>query len=152
VAARRSWPAPGITEKTGQLRDYADVIDLLVQQGSIEFRVASDSMSPALKPGDVVRLSSIPDRLDAGTLVAVRQNRGLVCHRFVREYRDAAMRGWVVTRGDRSSSEDDPVPADAVVGVVHTIIRPSPLSRLAWSLRSSAGAWVVRLGRRGWQR
>lgn len=77
--------------------------------------VAGASMSPTLRPGDVifVRPGPLPDPLQ-GTLVTFLTDYGPVTHRAV----DLAPGGRIVTKGDHSRQLDAAIPLSRIVGIV----------------------------------
>lgn len=77
--------------------------------------ITSGSMTPSLRPGDIL-LAGRPAgaRLDAGTVVVFRSGARLVTHRVVARRPDGAY----TTRGDANRTPDpEPVRPDQIVGV-----------------------------------
>jgi len=101
-------------------------------------------MVPSLRPGDLVRLRPVFDRLAAGDLVAMRLGDRIICHRVTRCYPDEDGRQWVVTKGDRSAAEDFPSSAALIVGRVTEVIRPPVWNRLMWRTRGFLCALLAR--------
>lgn len=131
------------------IAEYPAAIPPLLKQGKIRFRITSNSMRPALKPGDLVE---IKDRkrgqvtqshgcsdLSPFPVLVVKRNGALICHRLARMFTDETGRRCVVTRAEKAKSEDPPVPIEDVVGEVTRVLRPRLFHRLAWRLRRFAG-------------
>ncbi len=136
--------ARAVVVRRRRFSDYLAVADLLLQQGKYRFRVYSDSMVPALRPGAILRLDPVrPEQLAFGDLVATRLGDTLVCHRLMRWYGDPNGVRWVVTKGDRSSDEDFPVRAEMVIGRVASVMHP-PLWRLLLWRAKRRGARLLR--------
>ena len=113
--------------------------DLLLRQRRYRFRVCSDSMMPALRPGELLQLEPTSyEQLAAGDLVAARVGEILVCHRLVRSYTDEQGVRWLVTKGDRSAYEDDPIRTEQGIGRVARVIRPPLWNLMLWRARMRA--------------
>ncbi len=136
--------ARAVVARRRRFSDYLAVADLLLQQGKYRFRVYSDSMVPALRPGAILRLEPVrAEQLAFGDLVATRLGDTLVCHRLMRLYSDPNGVQWVVTKGDRSSDEDFPVRAEMVIGRVASVVHPPLWSLLLWRAKTR-GARLLR--------
>jgi signal peptidase I len=128
-----------IQVRTRRFDEYPAVADLLLLQGGCRFRISSDSMAPTLQPGDLVELIPVRyDELATGDLLTVRAGDILLCHRLIENYAADDGTLWVVTKGDRSTDNDSPVPAEHIVGRVGCVTRPSTGSLMLWWLRSRA--------------
>jgi signal peptidase I len=97
-------------------------------------------MHPTIRNGDVITVNPVaPAKLKRGDIILYRFRGGLITHRIVNiDERD----GWGLTfilRGDASTTCDDPVEADQVLGKVvclernHRIIDPYSLRVRLWS-------------------
>ncbi len=132
----RSLP---VATRRGRLSEHLAVADLLLQQKRYRFRVCSDSMLPALRPGAILRLEPAKyEQLAAGDLVAARVGETLVCHRLVRSYTDEQGVRWLVTKGDRSADEDDPIRAELGVGRVVRVSQPPLWNLMLWRMKTRA--------------
>lgn len=106
------------------------------------FGIVSDSMRPTLRPGDGILVAPCAPRdLRAGDLVVVRRPGGPVCHRFLRRNGNR-----LVTQGDNAWRTDRPVPENALVGKVVSIL--SPEGGRTTGARDRWGGLVRILGRR----
>ena len=142
ASARQFNPRPVVTRR-GRFSEYVAVADLLLEQGKYRFRVYSDSMVPALRPGAILRLEPVrPEQLAFGDLVATRLGDTLVCHRLTRLYSDPNGVRWVVTKGDRSSDEDFPVRAEMVIGRVASVSHPPLWSLLLWRAKTRGARFL----------
>lgn len=95
-------------------------------------------MTPALKPGDLIKVEEVPARrFSEGDIVVFPTQRGLLCHRLVRLFKENG-RVWAVTQGDRSSTEDPSVPADRIIGRMAQIERPRVWHQFIWRSRLMA--------------
>jgi len=124
--------------------DYLSVAGPLLQQGKLRFRVISNSMAPALKAGDLVKLSpACPGKLSVGQMVVVSLTGQLICHRLIRSFSRDGQR-WMVTKGDQVTGEDPPVSAEQIIGIVSSCTRPRIFHRLLWRLRGWGGRQLRR--------
>ena len=118
---------------------------LLIRQGKIRFRIVSNSMSPCLRAGDLVKLAPAePEDLKAGEIIVTSRGETLLGHRLVRYFEREGTR-WVITKGECAAKEDPPVPAERVVGRIIGICRPRIFHRLAWRARRKAGQFLRNL-------
>lgn len=110
--------------------------------------VTSGSMSPRIRPGDVVVAQPVAaDRLGPGTVIVFRApgGTGLVTHRIV----EVAADGSYITRGDANPDHDStPLRPDGVVGVGRLLVprvgMPALWIRLqAWRSLAVLGSVVV---------
>ena len=133
-----------IRTRRGRFSDHATVADLLIRHTPLRFRVVSDSMAPTLRPGQLVRLEAVSiDQLAAGDLVVVHAAGALVCHRLMRSYTDEHGARWLVTKSDRSDSEDCPASASCLVGRVAAVCEPPRWDYYLWRFRASMLRWMA---------
>ena len=86
---------------------------------SLRLRVNGNSMSPALRPGDLLVIRAVsPEALRPGDLLVVRRPSDLVTHRLIAWDRDGYH-----TKGDAYPQPDLPVPAGEVLGRVAVVKR-----------------------------
>jgi signal peptidase len=96
---------------------------LLVTQlsGAKLLSVQSESMTPALKKGDLITVTRVPgSQLAVGdviTFVNPHNNKQTITHRIV-QLPSAATGGNIITRGDANPVADTPISPKAVVGKV----------------------------------
>ncbi len=110
----------------------------------LAFGIVSGSMRPVVNPGETVLVVPCPPaELRPGDLVVVRRPGGPVCHRFLRR---AA--GLLVTQGDNTWRADAPVPENALVGRVVSILAPGGRNRPAPRGTSRLAGLARILGRR----
>src|SRR6185436_5041108 len=95
--------------------------------------VASGSMRPAIRPGDVVLIGPAhADRIRAGSVVTFRRPGRPMLHRVI----GTDSRGRLVTKGDANPVADAaPVPRDAVTGVARWRVPHAGLP-IMWWIRS----------------
>ena len=117
-----------------------DVLPLLLRQGKIRFRIVSDSMNPVLRAGDLVELK--PAELKAGEIVVFSRGEVLIGHRLVRSFEKEGTQ-WVVTKGERSLTEDLSVPAAQVIGRVTKIYKPRVFHRVVWRMKRRLGPFIL---------
>lgn len=121
--------------------DYLPAVKFLLREDYFRFRVVSNSMNPSLKPGDLAKVEEYsPSKFRAGETLLVLVNGQLICHRLVRWYSDEKNQAWVVTKGDASTSEDSPVPANQLVGRVVRVFNPRIFHQLVWRLKRILGS------------
>lgn len=89
-----------------------------------ELVLRGHSMSPTLVDGDRLLLTPLDGAPRPGDIVALVRAGHLVVHRL--RVLDG---GAAITRGDASATDDPPVPAAELLGVVKRV-RRSPLRRL----------------------
>lgn len=135
---------------------FSTLVEPLLRQGKIRFRITSGSMSPALKPGDLVEVKEVRREGDRqigetpliclspsllGQILVVNRNGTLLCHRFVRTFEDETGLRWVVTRAEKSTVEDPPVPIEQVVGQVTRVLQPRIFHQTVWRLKQRFTNW-----------
>ena len=98
---------------------------LLAEGRTIKVRADGFSMYPGIKPRSVIFIEPIQDfsDLSPGDIIAWKRDSGFVVHRLVRIFREEE-ETFVVTRGDSSLYEDDPVTADLIAGKVVKVEDP----------------------------
>ena len=95
--------------------------DELQQGNSIGFPIQSTSMSPSIRPGDVLTVKSAdPHRLQQGDILLLEIENEWIVHRLM-TLRRIGEEVCVITRGDNADSLDQPVPLDNVLGKVAEI-------------------------------
>ncbi len=102
------------------------------------------SMFPGLLPGDLVRVAPLNENPEIGQIVIFHRVDRLVVHRVIALDRKT---GAVITKGDASLGEDDPLPPEAILGIASmrrrgnalTGLRPRP--ELARVSKDWAGYW-----------
>jgi signal peptidase I len=99
---------------------------LLEEGRTIKIRADGLSMYPTIKQGSVIFIG--PYEKDShplpGEIIAFKKDAGFIVHRLVRLY-DEGNNILVVTRGDSSIKDDEPVPVEMVAGKVVRIEDPS---------------------------
>ena len=87
----------------------------LDQHKAASFHVSTSSMTPVLRPGDVITVRKAPvDKLAVGDLVVVISGGTMIVHRLLRKRRSE--NGLLlVTKGDRHSHKDPPWDLDQYV-------------------------------------
>ncbi len=98
---------------------------LLAEGRTIKVRADGFSMYPGIKPRSVIFIEPLQDfsDLSPGDIIAWKRDSGFVVHRLVRIYREEE-ETCVVTRGDSSLYEDDPVSTDLIAGKVVKVEDP----------------------------
>lgn len=114
------------------------VREWLTSGASLEFAVVSDSMRPALRTGDSIRVSHVSaNALRVGDIVLVDVGTCYVVHRLVMRYPC-----WR-TRGDAVVGLDAPVQPQQILGRVSAVGRGGEwraLPRFPWTLPTLADA------------
>lgn len=102
-------------------------IDLLSHGYSVRFRANGNSMQPTIKDGEVITIKPVvSSQIKRGDILLHRNGRGVIVHRVVRIERkktllnpqDSLPSTFFILRGDASSTCDEPVEADQVLGKV----------------------------------
>ncbi len=104
--------------------------------------VTSASMSPMLRPGDILVVEPIEDAPSPGEIVVVQPDHDWITHRLMRV---EAQRYYL--HGDNTRSLDEPVALADVVGRVAAIERAGhtlDLQRGAWPLANRVLSWSGR--------
>ena len=125
--------------------------ELLSLGFGVRFRAPGTSMHPTIRHDDVITVEPVaPTKLKRGDIILYRFRPGFIAHRIVNiDERDGWGRTFIL-RGDASTTCDDPVEADQVLGKVvclerdHRIIDPYSLRVRLWS---TLYLWLARLKR-----
>jgi signal peptidase I len=89
------------------------------QFGGVRLRVSGTSMTPAVRPGDVLAVEKASfSQVDTGEIVVFARDGRLVAHRLV-----AKTECHLITRGDRTRRNDSPVSVAEFVGRVTDVER-----------------------------
>jgi hypothetical protein len=129
---------------SGQPDDYQQsAFDLAAgRDGLVRLHVTGLSMSPLLRPGDVVIVQPVEaNTLRTGDVIVLRRASDVVTHRLIAV--DA--RGWQA-KGDSTSLADAPVAAQAIVGRVAAFERGGARVDLQSRRHVAAGRWLGRIG------
>jgi Peptidase S24-like len=98
---------------------------LLAEGKTIRVKAEGFSMYPSIKPDSVIYIE--PYRQDQepfpGEIVAWKREAGFVVHRLVRRFEKDNCR-YIITRGDSSMAEDEPVLSDQIAGRVIRVENP----------------------------
>jgi signal peptidase I len=95
------------------------VAEVLRRFGHVRIRAFGGSMSPALRPGDVLAVHRVTaDDLDRGDIVLFRRDGRLFAHRVI-----GSTQAGTMTRGDAHRRDDPVVPPEDVLGVVRAVTR-----------------------------
>lgn len=118
--------------------------------GSVWLTIASQSMYPALLPGDRVLVGAArPKELRLGDLVVVNAANFRIVHRLVaRSIQAGDLR--LITKGDNCDEGDNPWLAGQLLGVVVAVERQVGKLDLRSARARSAGAIVALLSRGQW--
>jgi hypothetical protein len=96
------------------------VAEVLRRFGSVRLRAFGGSMSPAIRPGDLLNVRLAPaEGIRRGDVVLFWRGGRLFAHRVVA----LTPGGMVTTRGDAHWHDDPAVPADDVLGIVQSVRR-----------------------------
>ena len=108
-----------VTVPRAELHGRSDFArDLLEEHGELWTRIATWSMAPLLRPGDLVKLVPCSIRLFRGELVAIDDADRLLIHRVVGIRRDL-----VIAKGDALPCVDPARQRTALIGTVIEIRR-----------------------------
>lgn len=121
------------------------VVEVLARGHGARFRAAGDSMHPTIRDGDVIEVEPLlPDRsVTLGEILLVDAPRGLLVHRFVATLSD----GRIVTRGDNSDGDDEPVVRSRVLGRITRRERRGRLAGMTGTASLVRQRMVLRLRR-----
>ncbi len=98
-------------------------INVLRSAGEARLAVTGASMLPAIWPGDVLQIHRVEAAdLSVGDIVVLRRDNRLTVHRLV-ELRRQGDEVVLITRGDRSATDDPPFSAKHLLGNVQVIRR-----------------------------
>ena len=74
--------------------------------------ILSDSMKPAMDPGDVIFIKKINvDNLKAGDIITFQKEEFIATHRIIK-FEDKS----IITQGDNNNLADDPLTKENVIG------------------------------------
>ena len=115
--------------------------ELLSLGFGVSFRAPGTSMHPTIRNGDVITVEPVaPAKLKIGDIILYRFRGGFIAHRLVSvEERNGCGLSFIL-RGDASSTCDQPVEAEQILGKVvclergHRIIDPYRLRVRLWSM------------------
>ena len=93
-----------------QKKEYANLF------GYSLFEVATGSMMPTIKVGDVV-IVKITEEVNVNDIIVYIDDESIITHRIVEKNQDS-----IITRGDANNSEDKPIKEDMIIGQVIKII------------------------------
>ncbi len=107
---------------------FTDVATGLLRQGhGVRFYAKGWSMYPTIKDGEMITVEPVvPSQVKRGDILLHHNGRGVIAHRVVRIGRKRALFNtqnsvlstFFILRGDASSTCDEPVEADQVLGKV----------------------------------
>src|SRR5258706_1213 len=90
--------------------------ELLSAGSSVRFEARGASMSPMIRDGQIVHVTSvIVSKLRNGDIVLTKGDRGFLVHRLVVTKPD---KNFFITRGDCGEQDDAPVRADQILGQI----------------------------------
>lgn len=93
-----------------QKKDYANLF------GYSLFEVATGSMLPTIKIGDVV-IVKITNEVDVNDIIVYIDEDNIITHRLIEKDGEK-----IITRGDANNSEDKPIEENMIIGEVVKII------------------------------
>lgn len=112
---------------------FTDVTTGLLRQGyGVRFCAKGWSMYPTIKDGEMITVEPVvPSQVKRGDILVHHNGRGMIAHRVVRIPRkkallnpeDSILGTSFVLRGDASSTCDEPVEGDQVLGKVVSVER-----------------------------
>ncbi|HTX66343.1 MAG TPA: S24/S26 family peptidase [Opitutaceae bacterium] len=116
--------------------------DLLREGIEVRFEVGGHSMTPLVRPGDIVTVRPRPgDRPPVGAVLLLDAGGRLLLHRHV---------GWaggrIVPRGDNTAAADAAVALEHVLGVVTRVERRGRRVRAGLGPEGKLIAWMSRRG------
>jgi signal peptidase I len=99
---------------------------LLAEGKTIRVRADGLSMFPYVRPGSVIFIEPLKEGNlpSPGEIIAWKKETGFVVHRLLRLHKEG-MTEYLVTRGDSSPCEDDPVAVTRLAGRVVKIEYPA---------------------------
>ena len=116
---------------------FTDVATGLLRQGyGVRFYARGWSMYPTIKDGEVITVEPVlPSQVKRGDILLHHNGRGMIAHRVVRIARKKAFLNtqnsvlgtFFIFRGDASSTCDEPVEEDQVLGKVVSVQRDDRL-------------------------
>ena len=98
---------------------------LLAEGKTIRVRADGLSMYPSLKPGSVIYIEPFKQGTEPvpGEIIAWKREAGFVVHRLVGRFEKETIK-YIITRGDSSIAEDEPVPESHIAGRVIRVENP----------------------------
>ena len=128
------------------------ITDVLTRYGRLRLRAFGSSMTPAIRPGDVLCVEGCTaDEARPGDVLLMRQGERVLAHRLIRKQRHG-VEVLLVTRGDSLWHTDSDHPVPIVLGRVTGIGSITWLGRLygvtlteATRLSSSVRSWMASL-------
>ena len=93
-----------------QKKDYANLF------GYSLFEVATGSMSPTIKGGDVV-ITKLTKEVKENDIIVYIDGNNIITHRLIEKNGNK-----IITRGDANNSEDKPIEEKMIIGEVVKII------------------------------
>ena len=98
---------------------------LLAEGKTIRVKAEGFSMYPSIKPGSVIFIEPFKKGTGPvpGEIIAWKREAGFVVHRVVGNF-EKDNSEFIVTRGDSSIAEDEPVISDQVAGKVTRVENP----------------------------
>ncbi len=114
-------------EKFFEKHTFHEVVILLLQKGeTTELPLTGHCMKPLLRENDLITVKPITiDQLQCGDIVLYHIEGRLKCHRFL-TFKTIEGRQYLITKSDRRSRCDTPVPFDSFLG---TVIRVKKVAR-----------------------
>ena len=110
---------------------FTDVTTGLLRQGyGVRFYAKGWSMYPTIKDGEMITVEPVvPSQVRRGDILLYHNGKGMIAHRVVRIARkkallnpqDSVLGTVFILRGDASSTCDEPVEADQVLGKVVSV-------------------------------
>ena len=125
---------------------FEEVVRPLLQQGlSVRFQARGASMSPAIRDGEVVKVTPVTvTKLRKDDIVLAKSSAGFRLHRIVRADR---ANNVFITRGDCGHEDDPPMRAHQILGLAH-----SKEVRIGWNIVQArfrgVGGWMLRVAAR----
>jgi len=116
------------------------VAEVLRRFGRVRLRAYGGSMSPAIRPGDLLNVRRTPaEGVRRGDVVLFWRGGRLFAHRVVAR----TPGGMVTTRGDAHWHDDPAVPAEDVLGIVQSVLRKDKMYPPVAPVRSPSRYWKV---------
>lgn len=114
--------------------DFASIAHGVLSRGrALRFKARGGSMSPFIRNGDIVEVVPVKGKINLGDVVLYRSSHGnSIIHRVIQRGKES-----IITKGDSSSSSDQPVLSKQVLGRVVSVEKngwrirlDSPIGRL----------------------
>ena len=98
--------------------------ELLAEGYGVRFRAGGNSMHPAIRDGEAVRVEPVcACEIRRGDVILYRAARGLTAHRVLRIEKNGDGASTFHLRGDACTSDDEPVTVAQVMGRVTEVER-----------------------------